>query len=384
MIEQTFCDSCLRTNDAQPAGRPRRAPRPSSPAEATSRERRVSASFLDPLPFFTPSPHSPAPAVTAPSSARVGMCAAFMAAFTCAMDTSSRWKMPAARAAEACVAANTSAKCCARPAPDEAMTGTATHWATASTRTASKPSPRPGARAGRRRVGGRGSQCHRHPQRRVAGARARAVLVDAVEQDLARAQGDGGDGALLGADVAPLPSPRDRALVPAQRLPRRARPRGGQHRVARVGGGGHVDAARVDGHNHRLGAVAGADLLNRRPPAPHPARRVVRLRRRHRVGADGHLVGAGAEVGGGDVDGGVGRAGGVNQRPDAAAHRQRHEHGRAAPPGGKGSGRVRVRVRGVGEVDRVGRRAIATRARAWQRAAAPAWARPPAAPPGSR
>ena len=70
---------------------------------------------------------------------RVGMPAAAMCAFTAAIGTSRRWKMPAASAADARVRANTSEKCSGLPAPDDAMTGIVTASDTAATSSTSKP-----------------------------------------------------------------------------------------------------------------------------------------------------------------------------------------------------------------------------------------------------
>lgn len=58
-------------------------------------------------------------------------------------DTSLRWKMPAASAAEALVFSKTSEKCCTTPAPLLAMTGIVTASDTSFINSMSYPSPWP-------------------------------------------------------------------------------------------------------------------------------------------------------------------------------------------------------------------------------------------------
>eukprot|EP00754_Rhynchopus_humris_P016289 Rhum_TRINITY_DN14506_c20_g1::Rhum_TRINITY_DN14506_c20_g1_i1::g.95513::m.95513 len=151
------------------------------------------------------------------------------------------------------------------------------------------------------------------------------VVVDAVEQDLAgaellrrlrkRARGevDGFAASLRG------------ALVPALRLAVRAR---GQ-RLERLALNGLllVDALRVDGDDDGLRTVALGDGGDGARLAVELLRvRQVLQRRVHRVGAQRHLVGAGAEVLARHVDGAVELAAvGVREGADAAADAERHE-----------------------------------------------------------
>lgn len=72
---------------------------------------------------------------------RVGMPERLMCCLTASMETSRRWKIPAASAAAAPVDSNTSWKCSGAPAPLEAMTGIVTAEETASTSSKSNPSP---------------------------------------------------------------------------------------------------------------------------------------------------------------------------------------------------------------------------------------------------
>lgn len=93
--------------------------------------------------------------------------------------------------------------------------------------------------------------------------------------------------------------------------------------VARV----HIHPLRIDAHDDRLAPVRICDRLDRTRPVPLPAVRAQSLNGVDRLGADGHLVGARAEVGAGDLERGARRAVRVDAVFDAPADCERDEDG---------------------------------------------------------
>lgn len=93
--------------------------------------------------------------------------------------------------------------------------------------------------------------------------------------------------------------------------------------IARV----HIHPLRIDAHDDRLAPIRVCDRLNRTRPVPLPAIRAQSLDGVDRLGADGHLVRARAEVRAGDLERGARRAVRVDAVLDAAADRERDEDG---------------------------------------------------------
>mmetsp|Transcript_5664 Transcript_5664/g.15837 ORF Transcript_5664/g.15837 Transcript_5664/m.15837 type:complete len:319 (-) Transcript_5664:755-1711(-) len=161
----------------------------------------------------------------------------------------------------------------------------------------------------------------------VVVALALPVHVNAVEQNLAAAEGLHGYSELHGIHVAALAAAPDGALVPAKLLRAILEIRHPQDRLPRrIRLAVNVDAARVDGDHHGLPAVDPGDLLNGRAARAGVARGVVALRGVHSVRADAHLIRPRAEIARRHVQRGPGR---VSLRvcvgANAAAHRERHE-----------------------------------------------------------
>mmetsp|Transcript_7877 Transcript_7877/g.26155 ORF Transcript_7877/g.26155 Transcript_7877/m.26155 type:complete len:311 (+) Transcript_7877:66-998(+) len=152
------------------------------------------------------------------------------------------------------------------------------------------------------------------------------ILVDAVEEDFAGAERFDGFGELERANVAPFAPAGDGALVPA--VPLAVGPWGGRlHRlVLALLGGVDVDAARVDGHHHRLRAVALGDLFDGGGAVALAAGGDEALRGKDGVGPDGDFVRAGAEVLRRHLEARVRPPFRVGKVADAAAHGERDEH----------------------------------------------------------
>jgi hypothetical protein len=163
-----------------------------------------------------------------------------------------------------------------------------------------------------------------HAQQLRVESGARPVAVDAVHEELARAEARRALRELHDGQRARLAPARHRALVPP-RLARVGRAGRAVHeRVrARVRRGVDERAARVDGDDDGLAAVRSRDALDRARAVRHPATREQPLDRAHRVRADADLVRARAEVRGGDLARGARRAVGVRGVRDPAADGER-------------------------------------------------------------
>eukprot|EP00312_Isochrysidales_sp_CCMP1244_P035710 CAMPEP_0202757430 /NCGR_PEP_ID=MMETSP1388-20130828/16363_1 /ASSEMBLY_ACC=CAM_ASM_000864 /TAXON_ID=37098 /ORGANISM="Isochrysis sp, Strain CCMP1244" /LENGTH=373 /DNA_ID=CAMNT_0049425321 /DNA_START=49 /DNA_END=1168 /DNA_ORIENTATION=+ len=190
-------------------------------------------------------------------------------------------------------------------------------------------------RAGARRGNHRdrdGRLEHRHERQVEAGVL--PVAVDAVDEQLAGPERLHCARHLHDVEPRPLAAALQRALVPAERLAggtasaaaERARVVG--ERVPLCGGGvRHPHAARVDRDDARLRAVLCGDGLDRGRAVARASALEVRAGSLRRVGAEGDLVRAGAEVGVGDLQRGRACSLRVDEVLDAASDAERDEAG---------------------------------------------------------
>lgn len=220
--------------------------------------------------------------------------------------------MDAASAASTCVLRKTSLKCSGAPAPDEAITGIETAALSIAMSGRSKPACCPASGA---RRGGRGRGKGRVDRGEGGGeggegeeGRGDAVAVDAVDEQLAGPERLHRARHLHDVEPRPLAAALQRALVPAERLAggtasaAAERTRVVGERVPLCGGGvRHPHAARVDRDDARLRAVLCGDGLDRGRAVARASALEVRAGSLRRVGAEGDLVRAGAEVGVGDL-----------------------------------------------------------------------------------